>query len=74
MDTEKVRREAKALMDDFMAALNTAEDVKEDIGIERKASLREPGKCKPDEDFTERMLGNAPKKKDRHIVAEKKKW
>lgn len=74
MDTDKVRREAKALMDDFMAALNTAEDVKEDIGIERKNSMREPGKCKPDEGFTERILENAPKKKDRYVVAEKKKW
>ena len=74
MDQDKVRREAKALMDDFMAALNTAEEVKEDIGIERKDSMREPGKCQPDEDFTERMLQNAPRKKDRHVVAEKKKW
>ena len=74
MDQEKVKREAKALMDEFMATLDTAEDVKEDVGIERKDSTREPGKCKPDKDFPERMLENVPRKKDRYVVAEKKKW
>lgn len=74
MDQDKVRREAKALMDEFMAALNAAEDAKEEVGIERKSSTREPGRCKPDKGFPERMLENAPRKKDRYVVAEKKKW
>lgn len=74
MDEEKIRREAKALMDEFMAALEAAEDVKEEVGIERAESVRNAGKCELTEGFPERMLKNAPSKKNRYVVAEKKKW
>jgi len=74
MEEEKIRKEAKALMDDFMAALDTAEDVKEKVGVERDASVRKAEKCELTEGFPERMLSNAPSKKGRYVVAEKKKW
>jgi len=74
MDEEKIRKEAKALMDEFMAALDAAEEVKADVGIERDESVRTAEKCELTEGFPERMLKNAPSKKDRYIVAEKKKW
>jgi len=74
MDEEKIRKEAKALMDKFMAALDAAEDVKEEVGIERSDSTRDAEKCELTEGFPERMLKNAPARKDRYVVAEKKKW
>ena len=74
MNPDKIRREAKALMDEFMAALEGAEEVKEDVGIEREESTRDAEQCELTEGFPERMLRNAPAKKDKYIVAEKKKW
>ncbi|MBS3133360.1 hypothetical protein J4470_04555 [Candidatus Woesearchaeota archaeon] len=74
MEEEKVRKGAKALMDEFMAAIEAAEGVEEDVGIEMSDSTRKAGKCELTEGFPERMLKNAPAKKDRHVVAEKKQW
>jgi len=74
MDQDKIRKESKALMDEFMAALETAEEKSEEVGIERKDSTRDAEKPELTEGFPERMLKNAPAKKDRYVVAEKKKW
>ncbi len=74
MDQERIKKQAKMLMDEFMAALESAGDVKEEAGIEREESTRKAAKCELTEGFPERMLQNAPSKKDRFIVAEKKKW
>ena len=74
MDEEKIRRQAKALMDEFMAALEAAEEVKESVGIEREDSTRKAEKCELTQGFPERMFRNAPLKKDKYVVVEKKKW
>ena len=74
MDEEKIRKEAKALMDEFVAALEIADEAKEEVGTERGSFTREAGKCELAEGFPERMLKNAPASKDRYVVAEKKKW
>lgn len=74
MDKEKVQKAAKALMDEFMAALERVDEAGGKVGIERKDSVREAGKCEPAEGFSERMLKNAPARKDNYVVAEKKKW
>ncbi len=74
MDREKITKAAKALMDEFMAAIEGAEEAGEKVGIERPDSTRKAGKCELSEGFSERMLKNAPATKDRHVVAEKKKW
>ncbi len=74
MDREKITKAAKALMDEFMAALDGAEEAGEKVGIERADSTRKAGKCELAEGFPERMLKNAPAKKDNYVVAEKKKW
>ena len=74
MDPEKIKKQAKMLMDEFMAALESAEEVKEEVGIEREQSTREAAKSELTEGFPERMLKNAPAKKDRYVIAEKKKW
>jgi hypothetical protein len=74
MDAEKVQKQAKAIMDDFMKALEDAGEVPGELGMERKAQTREPEKCELTEGFPERMLANAPKTKGRFVMAEKKKW
>ncbi len=74
MDREKVRKAAKALMDEFMAALEGVKEEGGKVGIEREESVREAGKCEFAEGFPERMLKNAPARKDNYVVAEKKKW
>ena len=74
MDKEKVRNAAKALMDEFMAALEGVEEEGGRVGIERADSVRKAGKCEPSDWFSERMMKNAPATKDRYVVAEKKKW
>ena len=74
MDEEKIRKEAKQIMDDFMSALDKVEDVKGEFGTRRAVSKRKPSKSKYGNDFRERLLNNAPKTEDNCIVAEKKKW
>jgi len=75
VDKEKIKEQAKKLMDEFVSALEKAEEVKEDFGVKRKDVMRTPSKDKyKGTDFKERMLKNAPKVEDEQIVAEKKKW
>jgi len=75
VDREKVKEQAKKLMDEFVSALEKAEEVKEEFGVKRKDVMRVPGKDKyKNSDFKERMLKNAPKVEDGQIVAERKKW
>jgi len=74
MDQEKIKNEAKALMDEFMAALETTKEKGGEVGIERGESVRKAEECELTEGFPERMLKNAPAKKDKYVVAEKKKW
>ncbi len=74
MDGEKVRVAAKALMEEFMTALEGVEEEAGNVGIERGDFVREAGKCELTEGFSERMLKNAPARKDNYVVAEKKKW
>ena len=62
-------------MDEFVSALEKAEEVKEEFGVKRKDVMRVPGKDKyKGTDFRERMLSNAQKTEDGQIVAERKKW
>lgn len=76
IDKEQIRNEAKKIIDGFMRALEkvrTEEILK--YGVEREEFMRKPGSSKySGKDFRERMLGNATKKEDDQIVAEKKKW
>ena len=74
MDEEAIRKQAKAIMDDFVRALERVGDLKEGFGIERDEFVRKPKKCTPDSDFRGRMLGNAPKTRGDYILTERKKW
>jgi len=74
MNEEKIAKEAKALMDEFLAALEEAKDVKESVGFERDENVRTPAKSEFGFEFSDRMLENAPARKGRHVASEKKKW
>ena len=74
LDQEKIKRQAKAVMDDFIKALDKVGEISGEVGIERDEMTRVAKPNKPDSDFRERMLKNAPKKDDGQILAEKKRW
>ena len=74
MDEEKIRREAKAILDKFAKELESVElkDKKEKREV---GGTREEGKGGEEvSDFRKRMFENAPSKEGDFIVAEKKKW
>lgn len=72
MDKEKIRKQAKKIMDDFISALG--KKTEREFTIIRKSSLREQKKCEVDDDFKELWYKNLPKKKDGYLVAEKGHW
>ncbi len=72
MDEEKIKRQAKELMDEFMKALEKLNEPEGEYGSERKQSLRD-AKSRKKEGFRERALANA-KSKDGYFLMEKKKW
>ena len=74
IDEEKITKQAKNIMDNFIKALDKAECVKENFGSERKDSMRANIKKDKDPDFRKRMFMNAPKKKEDFLVMEKKNW
>ena len=74
MDEEKIKRQAKEIMDEFMKALEKLPQTTGEFGSERTESLREGKAQKPNKEFKKRLLQNAPKSKDDYLVMEKKKW
>ncbi len=64
IDREKIKKQAKNIMDNFIKALDKAEGVKKEFGSERKDSMRAKIKKDKDPDFRKRMFKNAPKKRD----------
>ena len=74
MNSEKIKKEAKQIMDDFMKALDKVKDIPESFGAERKHAVRETSKSEYGKEFKEKILKNAPKKEDDCIGAEKKTW
>lgn len=74
MDENKIKKEAKEIMDNFMTALSDI-DVEEEFILNRKTSTRNEKKGKiANEDFKQRFLSNAPKVKGDAIVANKGSW
>jgi Asp-tRNA(Asn)/Glu-tRNA(Gln) amidotransferase C subunit len=73
IDEEKIKRQAKEIMDDFVRSLDKIGGIKEAFGAERKVSVRTPKKSEFS-DFKERALKNAPKRKGNYFVMEKKNW
>ncbi len=74
LDEDKIKRQAKAIMDEFVKALGRAGEIGGEVGIEREESTRKAKTAKPSEEFRKRVLANAPRKDEEHIIAEKKSW
>lgn len=75
MDAQEIKKEAKQIMDNFMEALSEIE-VEEDFVLERDECFRDERKIgkKPDEDFIQRFLRNAPQTCGTAIQANKGDW
>ena len=74
MDEEKIKKQAKKIMDEFISVLNKVPKIKEEFGVERKQFIRKAEECEYGSEFKKRMLKNAPKVKDDQIQMEKKEW
>jgi len=72
IDIDKVRAEAKELMDRFYEKIKDLDDHPK-VGLRRKVTVRTP---KPgcDEQFRELFLNNAPKRDRDFVISEKKSW
>lgn len=73
-DQEKIKKEAKQIMDSFIQELEKISFKEEDFSVKKEKNIREKIKTESNPEFRERMLKNAPKVKDNFILAEKKKW
>ena len=74
-EKEKIKKQAKEIMDKFSEKLSSVSEETPDSVIDRKEFEREEKDGKEtDSDFRERMFANAPKKNKDFIIAEKKKW
>ncbi len=70
-----IAKQAKAIMDSFTHALDAAGKQEPDFEVRRGQNIRGAAATLPlNEDFSERMLRNAPGVRDGCVVAEKKKW
>lgn len=74
LDEEKIKKQAKAIMDEFVKALDKVGEISGEVGLEREETTREAEQSRPNKEFKEKLLKNAPKKADGYIVAEKKSW
>ena len=78
MDTkeaEKIKEEARKLLEKFSRALEGVKADKEEWNVERESDRRrekEGKKC--DNDFRKILFENAPQKDSDFIIAEKKTW
>lgn len=71
---EKIQKEAKQIMDNFMDALKNIE-VEEDFLLKREVCLREESNQNNfNQDYINRFLENAPKKTSNSILANKGEW
>lgn len=74
VEKEKIRKDARRIMEDFGATLNkvkTREKKKENqVGGFREEGAGESAS----EDFRQRMFDNAPGRKGDFLISEKKKW
>ncbi len=75
MDIEKIKSDAKRIIDSFSEKLSRVKVSEEEPAIERKEYERKEGdgeEC--DREFRKIMFENAPNKHGDFILGEKKKW
>ena len=74
MNKEKIKEEAKQIMDDFMKALDKVKEMPDSFGTERTQNTREVSESEYGDEFKKKVLKNAPENSDDCILAEKKRW
>jgi len=75
LDHQKITQQAKKIMDNFISALDKADNKNLDFTVKRDSNIRKDNDhLQTNNDFSERMLKNAPNVKNDCIVAERKKW
>jgi Asp-tRNA(Asn)/Glu-tRNA(Gln) amidotransferase C subunit len=75
VDKDKIRKQAKGIIENFSKSLDSVKDKVEDVNVEREEERREEKQIKEgDPEFREIMLKNAPNSDKDLIFAEKKKW
>lgn len=73
-EKEEIRKQAKAIMDDFSKKLSRFSKKISEPLIERQEGEREEGKGKRNEIDREIMFENAPEKNKDFIMGEKGEW
>ena len=74
MKEEEILKQAKKIMDEFVAALDKVK-VSDKFGVHREEQVRIASKdCEDSTEFRKRIFKNAPKVKDDFFVMEKKHW
>lgn len=74
MDQESIKKEAKQIMDRFMASMKDI-DVQENFAFEKETCFREEKEGKElNEEFRENFLSNAPKSTQDSIMAKRGSW
>ncbi len=73
-EKEKIKEQAKRIIEDFSKKLSRIEKEAKEPLIERKECERQEGKGKEDSFSRKTMFKNAPNKNDDFIIAEKGEW
>lgn len=73
-EKDKIKKQAKEIMDSFEKELKKVESEKIELGVKRKNQLRDETKNEQDPDFRKIFFENAPNKEGDWIKAEKGKW
>ena len=72
---ERVEKEAKAIMDSFLKALEKVDVPENRFGfVERDTFVRDQKLVMNDDEFRKLMFENAPKKREGYILTEKGAW
>ena len=72
-ELQKIKEEAKRIMDNFASALEKVEHLTEEQGVKRSEQFREEESAKTEKSFREIFFHNAEHEKD-FVKGEKGKW
>ena len=74
MDENKIKEEAKKILDKFAKTLEKVDSENLEIGVNRDQFEREEGGKCDNKGFKEKILQNAPNKDEDFIIAERGNW
>ncbi len=74
IDKEKIKKEAKEILDKFASALEKVKIDEKDFHFEREEFERVEGEGFECKGFKEKLLENAPEKDEDFVIAERGGW